>query len=61
MKVLIDSRGLQARVHLEDQNRLAVFLRAIGSIEGCSAAFSSGLAITKSDLGDVDVLIGTTR
>lgn len=61
MKVLIDSRGLQAQVHLADQTRLAVFLRTVGSIEGCSVTFSSGPALTGKDMVAIDVLIGTTR
>ena len=61
MKVNIDSSGLQARVHLEDQRRLAVFIATLESISSCSVTFSTGSTLTSGSLNDCDVLVATTR
>ena len=61
MRVLIDSRGLQALVHLEDGRRLGVFMSTIEGIAGCSMTFSTGSSLTGSGLSDCDVLVVTTR
>ncbi len=61
MRVLIDSRGLQAQVHLEDGRRLGVFVSTLEQIVGCSMTFSTGSQLTGKELSDCDVLVVTTR
>ncbi len=61
MRVLIDSLGLQAQVHLEDGSRLGVFMSNIQQIAGCSITFSTGSPLTGLELSDCDVLVVTTR
>ena len=61
MRVLIDSLGLQAQVHLEDGRRLGVFISTLEQIAGCSMTFSSGSPLAGQELGDCDVLVITTR
>ena len=61
MRVLIDSLGLQAQVHLEDGRRLSVFLSTIKQIAGCSIKFSTSSPLTSLELSDCDVLVVTTR
>lgn len=61
MRVLIDSRGLQAQVHREDGRRLGVFAAALEQMAGCSMTFSTGSPLTGKELSDCDVLVVTTR
>ena len=61
MRVLIDSRGLQAQVHLEDGNRLGVFVATLEEIAGYSMTFSTGSPLIGKELTDCDVLVVTTR
>ena len=61
MKVLIDSLGLQAQVHLQDGRRLADFISILESIPNCSVTFSSGAPLTGGELNGLDVLVITTR
>ena len=61
MKVLIDSWGLQAQVHLEDGRRLGVFISALEQIPGFSVGFSTDSPLACEELGDCDVLVITTR
>ena len=61
MKVLIDSLGLQAQVHLQDGRRLADFVSMLESIPHCSVTFSSGTPLTGGELDGQDVLVITTR
>ena len=61
MRVLIDSLGLQAQVHLEDGRRLGVFMSTLEQIAGCSMTFSTGSPLTGLELSDCDVLVVTTR
>ena len=61
MRVLIDSLGLGAPVHLEDGRRLGVFMSTLEQIAGCSMAFSTGSPLTGLELSDCNVLVVTTR
>ena len=61
MRVLIDSRGLQARVHLEDGQRLAFFVSTLEQIAACQVTFSTGSPLTTEELGGCGVLAITTR
>jgi hypothetical protein len=61
MRVLIDSQGLQAQVHLEDGRRLGVFMSTLEQIAGLSMTFSAGLELAGNELSDCDVLVITTR
>ena len=61
MKVLLDSMGLQAQVHLAGRRRLARFLSTLESIPDCSVSFSSGPTLTWKELREHAVLVITTR
>ena len=61
MKVILDSMGLQAQVHLAGRRRLARFLSILESIPDCSVSFSSGPTLTWQELRDHAVLVITTR
>jgi len=61
MKVLIDSLGLQARIHNQDGMRLEAFLRDLGRIPGCAVSFSPPAPLSRDLLDEVDVLVITTR
>lgn len=61
MKVLIDSLGLQARIHHQDGNRLATFLLTLEQIPDCEVRFSPPAPLSPDLLGDCDVLVITTR
>ncbi len=61
MKVLIDSQGLQARIHLQDGQRLKTLLHALEQIPGCRVWFSSQATLSAALLEKYDVLVITTR
>jgi hypothetical protein len=61
MKVLMDSNGLQARVHSEDGKRLQTCLDYLQAIPGCTVHFSPVAPLTAELLAEYDVLIITTR
>jgi len=61
MRVLIDTRGLQARVHLEDGQHLAFFVSTLEQIVACQVTFSTGSPLTTEELGGCGVLAITTR
>jgi hypothetical protein len=61
MKILIDSLGLQARVHLEDGQRLAGLIANMTSKHGFQVAFSQPVPLNYESLYGYDVLIITTR
>ena len=61
MRALIYSRGLQARVHLEDVDRLPFFVSTLEQIAACQVTFSTGSPLTTEELGGCGVLAITTR
>jgi len=61
MKILIDSLGLQARIHQQDGKRLEKFLREARRLAGWEAYFSPPTYLTRDLLDDCDVLMITTR
>jgi hypothetical protein len=61
MRVLIDSLGLQARIHSQDGGRLATFLLELERIPDCAIRFSPPAPLSGDLLGEVDVLVITTR
>jgi hypothetical protein len=61
MKILVDSLGLQARVHLRDERRLADLLEELAARPGAQAAFSPPEALSPERLAGYDVLMLTTR
>lgn len=61
MKVLIDSLGLQARIHHQDGKRLETFLLDLGRIPGCETRFSPPAPSSPGLLADCDVLVIATR
>jgi hypothetical protein len=61
MRVLIDSLGLQARIHRQDGGRLATFLLELERIPDCAIRFSPPAPLSGDLLGEVDVLVITTR
>ena len=61
MRVLIDSLGLQARIHSQDGHRLATFLLELERIPDCAVRFSTPAPLSGELLGEVDVLVITTR
>ncbi|MCU0857991.1 MAG: hypothetical protein MUC65_06270 [Pontiellaceae bacterium] len=61
MKILIDSLGLQARVHLRDERRLADLLKELAAQPGVRVDFSPSEALSTEQLASCDVLMLTTR
>jgi hypothetical protein len=61
MRILIDSLGLQARIHRQDGRRLATFLLELERIPDCAIRFSPPAPLSGELLGEVDVLVITTR
>jgi hypothetical protein len=61
VNILIDSLGLQARVHLRDGRRLADLLAALAAAPGFRVAFSPSAPLTAGVLKGRDVLMLTTR
>ena len=61
MNLLIDSLGLQARVHLRDGRRLADLLAALAARPGIQTTFSTSGALSADQLRGHDVLLLTTR
>ena len=61
MNLLIDSLGLQARVHLRGGRRLADILSALAARPGIQTAFSPPEALSAGPLNGHDVLMLTTR
>ena len=61
MNILIDSLGLQARVHLRDGRRLADLLATLATQPGVQVAFSTPATLTAGVLKGRDVLMLTTR
>lgn len=61
MRVLIDSLGLQARIHSQDGQRLATFLLVLAQIPDCAVHFSTPAPLSHERLRGYDVLVITTR
>lgn len=61
MNLLIDSLGLQARVHLRDGRRLADLLAAFAARPGVHVDFSPPAALAAEQLAGQHVLMLTTR
>ena len=61
MNLLVDSLGLQARVHLRDGRRLADLLAALAARPGIQTTFSTSGALSADQLRGHDVLLLTTR
>ena len=61
MRVLIDSLGLQARIHHQEGIRLNTFLLEVRQLPGCVVRFSPPAPLSPELLEDHDVLVITTR
>jgi hypothetical protein len=61
MRVLIDSNGLQARVHAQDGRRLSALLERLETLPQCAVRFSAPGPLTAAALRESDVLVVTTR
>lgn len=61
MRILIDSLGLQARIHGQDGRRLATFLLELGRIPDCAVRFSPPAPLSGDVLREYDVLVIATR
>lgn len=61
MNILVDSLGLQARVHLRDGRRLADLLAALAAEPGFRVAFSPPEPLAPGRLAGHDVVMLTTR
>jgi hypothetical protein len=61
MRILIDSLGLQARIHARDGKRLETLLRKLGSRPEWATRFSPAAPLCSEALNACDVLAITTR
>jgi hypothetical protein len=61
MRILLDSLGLQARIHNQDGTRLATFLAHIEQTPGWEALFSPQEPLSPTLLATCNILVITTR